>query len=519
MNLELQNTQRALKVKLIELLKRKKKKQALRDLHFFDKYVLGYKDMTGPNEFHGELCKHVAKKLNRKVLVLEPRGSLKSSCITIGYTLRCIVRNPNVRVLICSEEFLTAKKFLAEIKGHMEKNETFRSLFGNLVGTTKWAETEIIVNTRTQEKKEPTVTCAGLDVTKVGLHYDVIIIDDPHSEKNISTAEQIEKVKKWYKLLLSLLDPGGKLIVIGTRWHYGDLFGWLIDQERAREEASMPPRLLILKKKAFNGSIADLREGKYQESDFLWSKRLSPEFLMDTLIDQGPYIFSCQYLNEPVDDESAVFKKSWLRFYGDEVPKGLKIYAAVDPMIDETGKDFGVIATVGIDQDWKSNILEIRRGKWDENDTIDQIFRCYQKWRHIKIGFESTAWQLSYYKFMKAEMARRGMKIPVSELKPSTRISKRLKVRAMVPYWASGLFLLPGKDYSTLKGNMAILVDELLRYPLVDNDDCVDALQMTDLIAKRPSPAVAVKRIPRGSFEEIRGRLIKQKKVGSLATV
>jgi hypothetical protein len=510
------NETRAAKARLADLLKQKRRKRGLRDLHFFNRHILEYKDMTDEEGFHAELCREVANKKNRKNLVLMPRGGLKSSCITIGYSLRSIIRNPDIRILICSEQFLTAKKFLAEIKGHIEHNDTFKATYGDLMGKSKWADAEIIVSTRKKYRKEPTITCAGIDVTKVGLHYDMIIVDDPHSESNITSAEQIEKVKKWYKLLLSLLDPGGKLIVIGTRWHYGDLFGWLIEQERIREEAGLKPRFHILKKKAFSGTIADLREGKYSDEDFLWKDRLSPEFLMDTLIDQGPYIFSCQYLNEPVDDESAVFKKSWLRFYGahSDLPSNLKIYAAVDPMRDEKGADFAVIATVGVDERWRSHILEIRRGKWDENDTIDEIFRCYKRWGHIKIGFEATAWQHSYYKFMKAEMHRRGMRIPIIPLKPSTRITKRMRVRGMVPYWASGLFLLPGRDYTSLKGNVAILADELLRYPLVTNDDCVDALAMTDMVTKRPTALEATKHIPRGSFEHYRQGLQKKKKKG-----
>lgn len=511
---EIQSREKAIKLRLADLLKEKSRKRGLKDLHYFDKYILGYKDMTEADGFHGELCRSVASKKNKKNLILMPRGGLKSSCITIGYSVRSVVRNPNIRILICSEQFLTAKKFLSEIKGHFEANEKFKSLYGDMVGKEKWAESEIIVSTRTIPRKEPTITAAGIDVTKVGLHYDMIIVDDPHSEANITSAEQIEKVKQWYKLLLSLLDPGGKLIIIGTRWHYGDLFGWLIEQERIREEAGLPPRFNILIKKAFYGPIADLREGRYDDDKFLWKDRLSPEFLMDTLIEQGPYIFSCQYLNEPVDDESAVFKRSWLRFYGHELPKNLKIFAAVDPMRDETGADFAVIATVGIDESWKAHILEIRRGKWDENDTIDEIFRCYKKWGHQKIGFEATAWQHSYYKFMKAEMHRRGMRIPIIPLKPSTRITKRMRIRGMVPYWASGLYLLPGDSYESTKGNMAILVDELLRYPLVTNDDCVDALALTEMLTKRPSAVEATKHIPRGSFEYHREGLKRKKKKG-----
>src|SRR5262245_51981105 len=104
MNSELlTKSKRAIKARLVELLWMKMKKRALMSLHFFDRHILGYKDMTDENGFHGELCKLVAQKRNRKVLVLEPRGSLKSSCITVGYPLRAMVKHPNIRILICSE--------------------------------------------------------------------------------------------------------------------------------------------------------------------------------------------------------------------------------------------------------------------------------------------------------------------------------------------------------------------------------------------------------------------------------
>lgn len=510
MNLVLQRNSdliRSKQERLALLLKEQKRRRGLNDLWFFDKHILGYKDMTDKNEFHGTMCHIIEDDKHRNILLLEPRGSLKSSCITIGYSLREIVRNPDIRILIASEEFMTAQKFLEEITGHIEENVEFKSLYGNLKGRGKWSQKEIVVKTRKLHRKEPTITCAGIDVTKVGLHYDLIIIDDPHSSKNITTREQIEKVKTWYRLVLSLLDPGGKLIIIGTRWHYDDLFGWIIDKERERRQLGMKKRYHIKIERAIR-----------DDGTLLWPDRLSREFLEDTKLDQGPYIFSCQYQNEPVDDEFATFKKSWVKLYKpeSELPDHFRNFTTVDPMRDEEGNDYCAIVTCSLGPDWRAYIRDVVRAKMDEYDTIEAIFQVYKKYKPEKIGFETVAWQKSYYKFVKNEMLRRGKRLPMVELKTDTRITKRMRIRSMIPYWRAGLFLVPGKHLSDLEPGIAHLVDELLRYPRVSNDDCIDALAYMDQLLRRPSIPRILKSTPSGSFYGIRNKALKAHMKGRL---
>ena len=485
------NYLKAKKEQYVALLKAKKRLRGLRDLHFFNRHILGYEDMTDEEGFHGELCRLVENPKRKRILCLEPRGSLKSSLITIGYVTQQIAANPNIRVLIASEEFNTAMKFLSEIKGHLENNEEFIKLYGNLKGKSKWSEKEITVATRTKWRKEPTVTCAGIDVTKVGLHYDLIIIDDPHSSKNITTREQIEKVKTWYRLVLSLLDPGCKIIVIGTRWHYDDLFGWIIEKERERKEKGFKRKYHIKIEKAIR-----------EDGSLLWPERLSREFLEDQKLEQGPYIFSCQYLNEPVDDESAIFKRSWVKFYSEEEKLPImKVFTTVDPMRDEDGNDYCAIVTCGMTPDWIAYILDVRRKKMDEYDTIEEIFDVYKIWKPEKIGVETVAWQKTYYRFVKAEMLRRNLRMPLRELKTDTKITKKMRIKSMIPYWKSGLFRVPGNSLATLEGNIATLVDELLRYPRVSNDDCIDALAYQEQLFRRPMISKIIRKMhPRSVF-------------------
>src|SRR5579859_5114929 len=119
------------------------------DLFYLAKYILNYNLMEP--EVHEDLCKYVEslygshpdgwippqdqsgtgledqyREGNRNLLLLMPRGTFKSSVVTIGFALQYILHDPNVRILIDSETFSKAKAFLAEIKGHLEGNEEYR---------------------------------------------------------------------------------------------------------------------------------------------------------------------------------------------------------------------------------------------------------------------------------------------------------------------------------------------------------------------------------------------------------
>jgi len=203
-------------IEIENIVREEKKRFYSNNFYRFDKEVLGYELFT--DKPHKELCDFIQNNTEDKFkLLLMPRGSFKSSAVTIGYPLWKIAQDPNIRILIDSETFDQSKAFLSAIKQHMESNQIFRDVFGVLdkqKGGDTWARTAITVP-RDKNLKEPTVDVAGIGNTKVGMHYDIIICDDLHSEKNITSKEMIEGVINHYKLLFSLLEPGGEMIVIG----------------------------------------------------------------------------------------------------------------------------------------------------------------------------------------------------------------------------------------------------------------------------------------------------------------
>lgn len=203
-----------------------KRNEFKKSLYATAKYLLGYKDITA--QTHAGIIQALQAPTTRK-LVCVPRGCFKSSIASVSYPIWLLLRDPNLRILIDSELYTNSSRFLTEIKAHLESDKLTK-LFGEFRGS-RWNESEIVIAQRTVIKKEPSITCSGIGAQKTSAHFDIIIGDDLNSPTNSMTPEARKKVIDHYRLYTSLLDPGGTLAIIGTRYAQDDLIGWILDNE------------------------------------------------------------------------------------------------------------------------------------------------------------------------------------------------------------------------------------------------------------------------------------------------
>lgn len=190
------------------------------------KHLLGYEDVNWYT--HGDLIESLENEAENKLEVM-PRGTFKSSICTVAFPIWSLLRNPNRRILIDSEVYTNSKNFLREIKGHLESPK-LTELFGSFKGS-QWSEGEITIAQRTKVYKEASITCGGIETIKVGQHYDLIIEDDLNSQNNSQTVEGRQKVIRHHQMNTAILDPGGTLVVVGTRYAADDVIGFILDTE------------------------------------------------------------------------------------------------------------------------------------------------------------------------------------------------------------------------------------------------------------------------------------------------
>ena len=458
--------------KIVELEALKKEltsRKLTHDLYEFNKQVLQVEmgSNTVPlNNFHEELCDFIMKEDPKKKLVLIPRGHLKSTLVTVGYSLLRIAQDPSVRILIANATYDMATSFLGQIKKHLKDNEVFKDYYGDLAASPdRWAENAISVGKRRAfGRKEATVTTYGIGGNLVSQHYDVIIMDDIVNRDYVSTAEQIQKTILFYKDALDLLEPNGVLIIIGTRWADSDLYGWIMDKSSPEQ---VWKNFDVMIKQAYHGNL-DTGESL----ELLYPEKFTREILTTLKTEKGPYEFSSQYMNDPVPQESAKFKLDWIkRILEDEFrQREINYFTMVDPAIGQLkSSDNTAIVTVGVDQ-WNNwFVVNIIWGKMLPNEIVKLIFANWEQYSPRKIGIEMTAYQKSLQYAIVDEMRRRNTFLPVVELKADR--SKEERIEGLIPRYANGgiyhLQQCPFREQ---------LEDELIRFPRGRHDDIVDAL-------------------------------------------
>lgn len=203
------------------------------DFFFFCKYILGYKDLDWAVHREPTL---VLESLAHRKMVVFPRGTFKSTKVSVGYPIWRLAKNPNLTILLDSEVFTNSKNFLREIRSHLSSNKKLQWVWGPWMGPVD-NESETIIQQRTQNRKEASITVGGIETVKVGQHYDIIIGDDYNSPTNSNTPEKCQKVIDHVRYNLNILNPRdfgpdgmpiGEYLFALTRYAERDIAGWAL---------------------------------------------------------------------------------------------------------------------------------------------------------------------------------------------------------------------------------------------------------------------------------------------------
>lgn len=435
-----------------------------KSLLFLCAQFLGYKDW---DLVHDDVERFLRKPARKKALLL-PRGHLKTSFVTIAYTIKAILKNPNVRILIGNGVWDIARSFLSEIKAQLEGSQ-LKYLFGEFQSA-RWNADEIIVKQRTKPLKEPTVMTTGVEAETTGGHYDIIILDDLMGLQNSQTPEQRAKVKRFRRSMINLLEPGGELIEIGTRWHLDDTFSEIFEKE-------MRYYNVMVKQVVENGRLIFPKHfaKKFDEVRKDWVNVEDP-----TCMDYVEHLkasmpldeFSAQYLNQPFSSENQLFKPEMFKYWNQR-PQGLFTALTVDLAISEArNADETVIKVSGMDKDYQLYALDYIKGQWKPSEVINNIFQMHDKWNPTVSGMEVNGFQKTIKLGLEDEMRKRRKYFSIDEIRNGPERSKAERIKTLEPFYRSGTVYhaawMKGKDLEV----------QLQTFPKGKRDDIIDAFSM-----------------------------------------
>jgi predicted phage terminase large subunit-like protein len=468
-----------------ELLREAERRRALKDLSYLSKFVLGKKYLLENNFDHHHLG--LAKRLQHLIETrLErdptihatewPRGTFKTTIVVHDTVVWAMLRWPDIRILLTSFKGENAQNRLVEIKATFE-DAYFQYLFGKRYNErSRWSSTQLAL-LRGKEFKEPTLDYGGPEMDKVGNHYDMIVGDDLQTEDNSLSWEQIEKVRRYTKNCLSLLNKNGVFIHALTRWAFNDVGAMFEEWNEISDREFRAKEVEISKFSVYK--LDDL--GKLTD-DIEFPTIFTRDKLNGLRAKQGPFLFSCNYLLNPTSDATAVFKNDWLRFrqftLGDlKLPK---VYMALDPAGagGYEKADYTSIAVAAITPEFDIFALDLVRARMTHREILEKLFELNERWHPATIGVEAVFKQRQLYFWLKQEALAHGRFLPFTELKTSNR-QKDARIKALTPHVEAGKFIIK-EDMP----NRAYLVDEMLRYPKGAHDDCIDAFAyMTEFMS------------------------------------
>lgn len=404
---------------------------------------------------------------SKRTLVLAPRGSGKSTIITIGYITWRLLNDPDIRILIVSNTQSQSVGFLRELKQHIEQSPRLAGMFGNLVGR-KWTDTEIDLSIRKNITKEANVTAFGIYGALIARHYDLIIMDDVVDQENARTENQREKLLQWFGMsLMPTLEPHGEVIMIGTRYHLHDLYGSMI-KGKYRDD------YIVIK--ALEDGVS------------FWPEKFSVAQLEATRKEISTPIFNAQYQNDPRDMTGGLFKPEWFKNRWQWVNDGciaapdkepimiqhLLVYMGVDLAIGQKKvNDYTAMCVIAYHKSTGDIfILDCERGRWTIEETRLKIIGKYEYWHSktfgavARVAVEAIAYQESMEQILKTTCPA----MPVVGVKPhKDKVTRITPIIAMAEN---------GRIYAAFDGSTDGLIDELVEFPQGQFDDRVDSLEL-----------------------------------------
>lgn len=446
-----------------------------------------YPDKVTPAQHHKLLLdrlQDVADGKIKRLMILMPPGSAKSTYASVVFPTWFMGRYPNKNIIMATYGSDLAKKFGRKCRS-IAKSKEFAELFNcGLTGGNAAADDWSITN-------GSTYMCGGILSGITGNRADGIITDDPIKGREEADSETTrEKVKAEYKdSLFTRLKPKGWEIIINTRWHEDDLSGQYLpegyDGGSGWFTAKDGTKWFVLCLQAQCEHENDPLGRKIGE--YLWTDWFTPDWWEDTKRRQStptPRTWNALYQQRPASDDGDFFKREWLRWY-DARPKHLRIYGASDYAVTDKGGDWTVHGVIGIDPDDNIYVLDWWRGQTDSMVWVESLLDLMRMYKPLEWAEEGGVIANSIAPLI--DKRQREERVYCYRNKLGTAGDKSAKAQSIRGRMAAGKVYFPNTAPW-----IDALITEMMTFPNGKHDDQVDVLGMfgrmlDDMIAaKKP---------------------------------
>ena len=250
----------------------------------------------------------------QNLMIFMPPRHGKSETVSRKLPAWWLGRNPDHNVIMASYAQSLTRGFSRHVRDLIE-SRLYRTVFS--LSTSRDSRA---VNDWNVHGHRGGLLAAGVGGAVTGYGAHLFIIDDP--VKNLEEAESPlmrDKVWEWYRsVVLTRMEPGGKKILIMTRWNQDDLAGRILKElkEEAGEEGEW--EILDLCALVETKEQSELDPLSRQIGDPLWEDRYNTGKLLKVKKRVGSRIWSALFQQQPQDPESRKCLREWIRWYDEK---------------------------------------------------------------------------------------------------------------------------------------------------------------------------------------------------------
>ena len=404
-----------------------------------------------------EAFEKVAKgELKRLIINMPPRHT-KSEFASHMLPAWFLGQFPDKKVIQTAHTAELAVGFGRKVR-NLVNSEDYQALFPN---TALQADSKAAGRWNTSQGGEYFAIGVGGAVTGKGA--DLLIIDDPHSEQEGSSADPsvFDRTHEWYTSgPRQRLQPGGAIIVVMTRWHQRDLTGQIVKSSIERQGAE-------------EWEIIEL-PAILPSGNPLWAEFWSIEELESLKAELPVAKWSAQYQQDPSAEEGALVKREWWNEWEHKEPPNCEfIIQSWDTAFLKTERaDYSACTTWGVfpwvdpeDGIEKNHIilLDAYQERLEFPSLKQRAFELYEEFKPDAFIVEAKAAGSPLI------FELRQMGIPVSEFTPSRGNDKISRVNAVSDLFASSMVWAPPTRWAEE------LIEQFAVFPNGAHDDLVDS--------------------------------------------
>lgn len=438
--------------------------------------------------FHKHIFARVPEILSSKKgvrdLFIAPRGSSKSTHLSLGFALYCAVLGHKRYILEVCDVYEQAALLIEAIKAELTTNPRLQHDFPDATGEGRvWREGEIVTANN--------IRIEGLGAAKKirGRRHgpyrpDLMFFDDLENDEAVRSPDQRAKLEKWInRAALKVGPPDGSMDVlwVGTVLHFDAVLVraakspvWHVTEFQA--VVKWPDRMDlwdVFEEHFANGGEVAAREfyaANQAEMDagavVNWPAVQPLIFLM--LERAGDHDgFQTEYQNKPISEGNPFGK---LVFWNLKIPN-LIYFGAMDPSLGKHGKgrDPSALIIGGYDRlTGKLDIVEASIRRRLPDIIISDTIALQREYRALLWFVEAVQFQEFLRTTLMATAAKQGVGISAIPITPIA--DKNLRIERLQPPVAAGLIRFNAAHTT--------LIDQLQQWPNADHDDGPDCLDM-----------------------------------------